>query len=112
MIHFIFFTEPLSPLCVRTEYDTEDPSTRVVTWQPPQLGRVDRFELVYTPPNGSPRPPIFVQAGGGILRQVVTGLDPNQNYQFIVTSEAGIGADEILTRSDPAVADIGRDLYY
>ncbi|XP_072046137.1 tyrosine-protein phosphatase 10D-like isoform X2 [Amphiura filiformis] len=68
--------------------------------------RVDRYEIVYSPPIGTPPPPIYVPGSGVFLRQVITGLDPAQTYQFIVTAEAGIGENEIRTRSNPAVADL------
>ncbi|XP_072046564.1 tyrosine-protein phosphatase 10D-like [Amphiura filiformis] len=98
--------KPLSPLFVRTEYDADNPSERIITWQPPGAGRVDRYEIVYSPPIGTPPPPIYVPGSGVFLRQVITGLDPAQIYQFIITAEAGIGPDEIRTRSDPAIDNI------
>ncbi|XP_072042815.1 receptor-type tyrosine-protein phosphatase beta-like [Amphiura filiformis] len=96
-------TNPLPPLFVRTEYDADDPTERIITWQPPGAGRVDRYEIVYSPPIGTPSPPIYVPGSSISLRQVITGLEPTQTYQFIITAEAGIGPDEIRTRSDPAI---------
>ncbi|XP_072046563.1 uncharacterized protein [Amphiura filiformis] len=96
-------TKPLSPLFVRMEYDADNPSERIITWQPPVAGRVDRYEIVYSPPIGTPPPPIYIPGTSVFLRQVITGLNPAQTYQFFVRAEAGIGPDEIRTRSDPAV---------
>lgn len=79
----------------------------VITWQPPGYGNVDRYELTYSPRNGSPPPPIYVYTGE-LLRTVITGLNPAQTYIFIVTSEAGVDQQNILTRSEPVVADRGK----